>query len=143
MPRWKTTEQILNLSKDGEIFDENWMNYDSIYQYMPKPIKWKENRLIKFEDVYIWEVISEVNGPIGVYAAWQPYAPYFVVTKSWAIDQEFWGLDGEKNLQRYMIDHGINFSLNSLWVDEDDVPLYKNKISGTKIILPPNNGTIQ
>lgn len=35
MPRWKTSEQILNLPKDGEFFDENWMNYNSIFQYIP------------------------------------------------------------------------------------------------------------
>lgn len=143
MPRWKTSEQILNLSKDGEVFDENWMNYDSIYQYMPKPTKWKENRLIKFEDINIWEVIAEVTGPIGIYAAWQPYAPYFVAMKNWSIDQEFWGVEGEARLHQYMIDHGIHVNIKKFWIDEEDIPLYKNEIGGTKIILPPNNGTIQ
>jgi hypothetical protein len=143
MPRWKTSEQILNLSKDGEVFDENWMNYISIYQYMPRPIKWKENRLIKFEDVDIWEVIAEISGPVGIYAAWQPYAPYFVAMKNWSIDQEFWGVYGEKRLHSYMVNHGIHVPINSIWIDEEDVPLYKNEIGGIKMILPGNNGTIQ
>jgi hypothetical protein len=143
MPRWKATEQILNLSKDGEVFDENWMNYDSIYQYMPERITWKENRPIRFEDVYVWEVISEMSGPIGIYAAWQPYAPYFVAMKNWSIDQEFWGVKGEGRLHKYMINHGIHVSINKVWVDEEYANLYKNEIDGIKIILPPNNGTIQ
>jgi hypothetical protein len=29
MPRWKAKEQILNLSKDEEYFNKNWMNYDN------------------------------------------------------------------------------------------------------------------
>lgn len=135
MPRWKTTEQLLHLSKDGEFFDENWMNYNSIYQYMPKQIKWKEDHLIKFEDVDIWEVIVEVSGPIGIYAAWQPYAPYFVIMKNWSIEQEFWGIEGEKQLYQYMIDNGINMPLNQIWVDEEDMPLYK-KTNGQKLIIP-------
>lgn len=143
MPRWKSTEQIINLSKDGELFDENWMNYHSIYHYMPNPTKWKENRLIKFEDVDIWEVIAEITGPISIYAAWQPYAPYFVVIKNWTIEKEFWGTEGEQRLHQYMINHGINISLNQLWVDEEDISLYKNEVGGTKIILLPKNGTIQ
>lgn len=143
MPRWKTSEQILNLSKDGEVFDQNWMNYNSIYQYMPKPIKWKEDRLIKFEDVDIWEVIVEVSGPIGIYASWQPYAPYFVAMKNWSIDEEFWGLEGEQKLHRYMIKHGIDLNINQIWIDNEDIPLYKNEINGLKIIPLSKNGTIQ
>ena len=135
MPRWKNTEQLIKLSNDGEIFDENWMNYNSIYQYMPKQEKWKENRRIKFEDVYIWEVIAEVSGPVGVYAAWQPYAPYFIVMKQWSIDQEFWGIEGEKKLQQYMIDNNINFSLNKIWVESEDMWLYLDP-SQNKLIIP-------
>jgi hypothetical protein len=125
MPRWKTTEQILNLSKDGEIFDENWMNYDSIYQYISEPLKWKQNYKIKFENVDIWEVIAEISGPIGIYAAWQPYAPYFVAIKNWSIDEEFWGIKGEKMLCQYMINHGMNININKIWVEPEDMWLYE------------------
>lgn len=121
MPRWKTTEQIINLSKDGEFFDENWMNYDSIYQYIPSNPQWNENRPIKFEDVDLWEVIAEISGPIGIYAAWSPYAHYFVVMKDWTIIGEFWGIEGEKRVQKFMRDNGIHYFLNNVWIDDDNV----------------------
>jgi hypothetical protein len=135
MPRWKSTEQILSLSKDGEVFDENWMNYDSIYQYMPINPEWKEHRPIRFEDVDIWEVIVELSGPIGVYAAWCPYSHYFVVTNRWTIVKEFWGIQGEKDLKKYLTEINVPFSTNKIWVDEDVVQHYINPTEN-KLIIP-------
>jgi hypothetical protein len=134
MPRWKSTEQILSLSKDGEVFDENWMNYDSIYQYMPPSPRWEEDRLIKFEDVDIWEVIYEASGPLGVYAAWCPYAHYFIVMHHWRIVDEFRGLDGERQLYKLLTDMGINLSLNKVWVDDKDIKPYFSYTSNNTII---------
>jgi hypothetical protein len=85
MPRWKTTENILHLNKDGEFFDENWMNYDRIWQYAPEPVPWDGDRPIRFEDVDLWEVITEMSGPVGVYGAYQPYAEYYVITSGWKV----------------------------------------------------------
>jgi hypothetical protein len=135
MPRWKTTEQILNLSKDGEFFDENWMNHDSIYQYLPPNPQWNENRPIKFEDVDIWEVLFESGGFSGIYAAWCPYAHYFIVTHDWTIVKEFWGIQGEKDLQKYLTQIGVPFSTNKIWVDEDVVQHYINPTEN-KLIIP-------
>jgi len=124
MARWKTTENILRLDKDGEYFDENWMNYDSINQYLPPNPVWKEKKQISFEDVDLWEVISEWTGLSGIYAAWCPYAPYFIVTNKWKIVKEFWGASGEKQLQKYMVENKIPFSLNKIWIDEENKELY-------------------
>lgn len=135
MPRWKTTENILYLNKQGEYFDENWMNYDSIYQYLPPNPPWNENRLIKFEDVDIWEVIAEWSGLSGIYAAWSPYAHYFVVMNYWKIVAEFWGIEGEKQLHKHMKENNIPFSLNKIWVNEEEIPNY-TKSTNNRLILP-------
>jgi hypothetical protein len=135
MPRWKSTEQILNLQKDGEVFDENWMNYDSIYQYLPPHPEWKEKRLIKFEDVDIWEVLFEWSGLSGVYAAWCPYSHYFIITDHWTIVKEFWGIQGEKDLQKYLTEMNVPFSTNEVWVEEDNISHYVNPTEN-KLIIP-------
>ena len=135
MPRWKTTENILYPEKDGEYFDENWMNYNSIYQYLPPNPLWNEERLIRFEDVDIWEVISERGGISGVYAAWCPYAHYFIVTNQWRIVAEFWGIEGEKKLIEYMKNNDMYFSINKVWIDDNHIDSYANPIEN-KIILP-------
>lgn len=111
MPRWKVTEQILNLSKDGEFFDENWMNYDSIWQYAPEPIPWNGNRPIRFEDVDLWEVITEMSGPIGVYGAYTPYAEYYIVTQNWRVVTEFEGWMANERLEKYLIANNIPYPI--------------------------------
>jgi hypothetical protein len=135
MPRWKTTQNILKIDKDGEYFSENWMNYDSIYHYLPLNPPWAEDRPIKFEDVDLWEVIAEHTGPLGVYAAWCPYAPYFIVTHNWKLVAEFWGIEGEAQLQEYMKNNNIPFSLKEIWVEEDHIGAYVNPTGNKPLIL--------
>lgn len=113
MPRWKTTENILHLSKDGEYFDENWMNYDRIWQYAPKEIKWDGTRPIRFEDVDLWEVITEMSGPIGVYAAYMPYAEYYVVTMYWKVVAEFEGPHANERLEAFLKENNIPYPYTS------------------------------
>ena len=109
MPRWKITEQIVRLSKDGEFFDDNWMDYNSIFQYMPDPTPWDSNRPIRFEDVDLWEVIAETGGPVGVYAAYQPYDEYYIVTKQWSLWQEFEGYMANERLEKFLRENKIPY----------------------------------
>lgn len=136
MPRWKTTENILIPNKDGEHFEEDWMNYNSIYQYLPPHPLWVENRLIRLEDVDLWEVIVEWSGLSGVYAAWCPYAQYFIVTDRWTVVAEFWGAEGEKKLQEYLSYKNIPFSVNKIWVENEDFENYITPTTSNKLIFP-------
>lgn len=112
MPRWKTTEQIINPLKNEEYFDENWMNYSRLYQYCPKPIFWNGSRLIRFEDIDVWEIISESSdhsGITGVYAAWIPYAEYYIVVKNWNIIAEFEEPQANNKLEKFLIKNKIHY----------------------------------
>jgi len=131
MPRWKVTEQILNLSKDGEFFDENWMNYDRIWQYAPEPVPWDGNRPIRFEDVDLWEVITEMSGPIGIYAAYQPYAEYYVVTKNWTVWQEFEGWMANERLEQFLINNQIPYPASNKSITPPE-----NRVVEKKLVLP-------
>lgn len=122
MPRWKTTEQITKPSKDGEVFDDNWMNYNSIFQYMPEPVQWIEKRAPRLDEIDIWEVITEMSGPIGVYGAWQPHAELYVVTHNWRIVQEFSGWNANKRLEEFLIAHNIPYPKGPDLPTRDFVP---------------------
>lgn len=135
MPRWKVTEQILNLSKDGEFFDENWMNYDRIWQYAPEPIPWDAPRPIRFEDVDLWEVITEMSGPIGVYASYQPYAEYYVVTNGWRVVAEFEGFMANERLEQYLIANNIPYPQTSFSPTPPE-----QRVVEKKLILPNSFG---
>lgn len=128
MPRWKTTEQIVGYRKHSEVFDENWMNYDRIFQYMPEPIPWTEIRPPRIEEIDIWEVITEMSGPIGVYAAWQPYAELYIVTSGWRIIQEFSGWNANKRLEEYLIQNNIPYPQGK----DENIPDYIPQ----KLIIP-------
>ena len=130
MPRWKATEQIVNFYRDGEVFDENWMNYDNIFQYMPDPTPWTENRPPRVDEIDIWEVITEIGGPIGVYAAWQPYADLYLVTRKWSIVQEFSGWMANERLEQFLLANGIQFPRTSM----TSTPAIHREVQKTPVI---------
>ncbi len=107
MLRWKATQHLLGWRQDGEVFDPNWMDYDTVQT--PPSVPWSKSRPIRFEDVDVWEVICEESGPIGVYAAWCPYAEYYIVLKFWSIVAEFGGPNANARLEQYLIREGIQY----------------------------------
>lgn len=109
MPRWKATEQILHADKDGEYFDDNWMNFDRISQYAPPIIEWDGDRPMRVEDVDLWEVITEMSGPVGVYGAYMPFGELYVVTSGWRIVAEFSGWNANARLEAFLIENSIPY----------------------------------
>jgi hypothetical protein len=89
MPQFKSTKNILKDFGD-EVFHENWMDSDKII--LPPSYDWSYDRVMEFEDVDIWEVIIERGGGVAVYAAWCPYAEYYIIRHNWGEDLEaFYG----------------------------------------------------
>ena len=124
--RWKSTQ---NIFKDfGEVFESKWMDSNKI-ETPPNP-EWDYSRELKLEDVDIWEVIYEQGGGVGVYAAWCPYAEFYLVRTGWwnvPNDIEtYYGQGANKQVQKRMKELGISFSLNEHWVDNNDMWLYQD-----------------
>lgn len=91
MPRFKSTQNIL---KDNlEIYDYNW--FDKPFLELPPNPKWDNSRPLQVEDVDIWEVISEHGGVSGVYAAWCPYADFYMIVIKGIIDSTYYGKDSD------------------------------------------------
>lgn len=76
MPQFKTNKNIFGDFGD-EVHDRNWMDADTV-QLPPNP-DWSYDRVLQPEDVEIWEVIMERGGAVALYAAWMPYAEYYIV----------------------------------------------------------------
>ena len=98
---------------------------------MPKQIPWDGNRPIRFEDVDLWEVITEMSGPIGVYAAYQPYAEYYIVTRHWKVWQEFEGYMANERLEQFLINNNIPYPRTNI----SPTPPEQRQVE-TKLILP-------
>lgn len=107
MYRWKTTANLVGVTADGEVFDENWM--DSSVLAMPPHPEWGEQRPPRFEEIDIWEVICEWSGLSGVYAAWCPYAEYYIVMDQWQITEEFAGPNANARLEQYLVANNIPY----------------------------------
>lgn len=113
MPRWRETGQIIRLDRYDEVFDDNWMNYDRVWKYAPPSPDWTAARPMRIEDVDIWEIITEVSGPVGVYAAWCPYGELYMVTNRGALVREFSGWRANERLERYLVANGIPYPRSS------------------------------
>lgn len=125
MPFFRTTDNILKDQK--EFFDPNWMDSDKLI--LPPSQPWTYDREMQIEDVDIWEVIYEI-GSVGVYAAWQPHAEFYMVKppadwlqKGWGLETYYGKLASERTYTR-MLEFGIHIPKHSYWVENDDMWLY-------------------
>lgn len=85
------------------------MNYNKINQYAPPSPKWVMSREMKVEDVDIWEILVEIGGPVGVYAAWCPYGEMYMVVDRGTIKETFSGWNANKRLENYLIQQRIPY----------------------------------
>ena len=81
MPFFKSTKDILKSPWEDELFNPNWMDSDKLV--LPPSKEWDYSRELSIEDVDIWEVISEMSGPSGIYASWLPYAEFYIIVKNY------------------------------------------------------------
>jgi hypothetical protein len=129
MPMFKSTQNIFKDVYNDEVFNENWM--DSNKLILPNNKKWDYKKDLKIEDVGIWEIIYESGGGFGVYAAYDPYAEFYMIKPSWNLielgfDIEiFYGKNAVDSLVERMIFFNVPFSLKKIWVENEDMWLYE------------------
>lgn len=142
MPFFKSSYNIFKDPSSDEVFDENWMDSDKLV--LPPTIKWDYSREMKIEDVDIWEVIYYQGGGLGLYAAWMPYAEFYMIThhlllyKNDAIET-YYGQGASEKAYKRAIELGMPITKNKIWVDQNDLWLYDKSlenIANKKIILP-------
>jgi hypothetical protein len=76
MPQFKSTKNIFGDFGD-EVWNRNWADSDKVM--LPPNPDWSYDRVLQLEEVDIWEVIIEQGGAVALYAAWMPYAEYYLV----------------------------------------------------------------
>jgi hypothetical protein len=137
--RWRTTQDIF---KDlTEHFDENWMNYDTI-QTPPKP-EWDYSRPLQIEDVDIWEVIYEQGGMAGVYAAWCPYAEFYMIRCGWYAESKghgvetYYGPGAQEEVIKRCKELGFPVNINQIWVEDENMWLYNKPEPKTGTLILP------
>ena len=130
MPFFKTTYNILVRPGEDELFDPNWMNSDKMI--LPPKKDWDYSRELQIEDIHIWEVLYEASGGIGIYAAWDPFAEFYMFTTGWVpktmndrIIETYYGPQASKKVKQRADSLGISLQLHNIWVEPEDMWLYK------------------
>lgn len=131
MPIFKTTKDIILTPWQDELFDENWMNSDKLI--LPETQKWDYSREMKIEDVDIWEQIYFQSGGTGLFAAWMPYAEFYLVINNiyWRQNKEngietYYGRNSGKLAYKRCLELGMPVKINKIWVEPEDMWLYEN-----------------
>lgn len=135
--RFKSTQ---NIFKDfGEVFESKWSDSNTPI-YPPNP-SWDYSRELTIDDIDIWEVIYEQGGGLGIYAAWCPYAEFYLVRTGWwnaPNDLEtYYGPGAQDKVQKRMNDLKIPYCLNKTWVDPEEMWLYENPDPKTNTLILP------
>ena len=142
MPFFKSTYNILTKPWEDEVWNDNWMDSDKIV--LPPKRDWDYSRELTIEDVDLWEVVYQRGGGTGVYAAWSPYAEFYMITDRFHTShndphiQTFYGPGALEKVKLVMKQKQIPFVTNDYWVDDENMwlydPLYKPMPS--TLILP-------
>lgn len=145
MPFFKSTYNILVTPWEDEVFDPNWMDSDKLV--LPPKTNWDYKRTMNLEDVDIWEVIFEYGGGIGLYAAWAPYAEFYLLTvgptkyatrdKADKVVETYYGAGVQKHLIKRLKELNLPVPKNDIWVEPEDMWLYQEaEPKSNTLILP-------
>lgn len=153
MPIFKSTYNILTKYDEDEVYDKNWLDRDSIY--LPPKTDWDYGREMQVEDVDIWEVLYEASDGIGIYAAWSPYAEFYLITKGvnysngprfyerngntpyWdRFIETFYGPGAQTKTLKRAKELNIPVPTFNTWVDDSEVWKYVPQKQEKIIILP-------
>lgn len=122
MPFFYTNKNIFE--DNGEYFDPNWMDSKTIVT--PPKKNWDYKRPLKIEDIDIWEGLYVGN--VDVYAAWNPFAEFYLVKpKHWNEDanhhlQTFYGPSAAEDTYIYVKElYNVSLPITKVWVEKDDI----------------------
>jgi hypothetical protein len=138
MPFFKSTHNIFVAPWEDEVFNPNWMNSDKMV--LPPNPKWDYLREIQIEDVDIWEQIYYQSGGLGLYAAWCPFAEFYMITLPRFRDlpnsvETFYGSMASEKAYARAVELGMPVHKNSFWVDDEDMWLYTENNNNIKTII--------
>ena len=150
MPLFKTTLNILKIVDADELHNRNWMDSNKLQLPPGGPdnpkLKWDYSREMVIEDVDIWEVLYEASGGIGVYAAWLPYAEFYMITTGWIpntvndrIIETYYGPTSQKQMYARATVLGIPLRVHTVWIDDEDIWLHAQPthLDNNKTIILP------
>lgn len=138
MPFFKSTYNILIKPDEDEVFNPNW--FDTPYVQLPPSRPWDYKRDMTIEDVDIWEQVYFQGGGLGLYAAWSPYAEFYLITHQGFMYkpnsiETYYGPLASKKAGKRAVELGMPINFNKIWVDDSELWLYKSPENQQKSIF--------
>lgn len=128
MPFFKTTKDILKTPWEDELFNPNWMDSNTLI--LPPKKEWDYARELQIEDIEVWEQLYYEGGGLGVYAAWDPYAEFYMITKKYFTIlpdgiETYYGENAQKMVQKRIKELNIPLKTKQFWVEPEDMWMYQ------------------
>ena len=117
---FKTTEQILN-----EPCQPSFLNVvlPAIkFEVAPPSVPLDSSKEIELADIKLWELVYYKGLHIGIWAAWNPRAEFYIVTYNMFLDipqgtQIFSGPDAKRQIWKLAKELNVTLPINKVWVD--------------------------
>lgn len=126
MPLFRSNKDIFKTGGE-EVSERHWFDHEDV-MYTPKIKKWDYKRDLKVDDIDIWEAIYEDSWGLGIYAAYQPYAEFYMIKhvdyQGNAVLDTYYGAGAQDRIIKFMVEHNIPVSMNQVWVEDDELWLY-------------------
>lgn len=124
MPIYRTTNDIFKF--ESSYFDENWMNLTS--PFLPPTKEWDYKKEMQIEDVDVWEVLYEASGGPLLYAAWIPYAEFYLLIPTFRPPQfeieTYYAKGAQKKIQKRIKELNMNLIPSQQWIEPENMWLY-------------------
>jgi hypothetical protein len=138
MPFFKSTHNIFTKPDEDEVFNPNW--FDTPFLQLPPSKPWDYKREMVLEDVDIWEQIYYQGGGLALYAAWSPFAEFYLITHHLFMYKEdsietFYGPLASERAGKRAIELGMPVQFNKIWVSNEEKWLYEKPIDKQKILI--------
>ena len=148
MPFFKTNKNILETPWEDELSESKYYNSNNLILPPGGPddphAKWDYKRMMKIEDVDIWEQIYYASGNIGLYAAWLPYVEFYMITlpapnipyspKTMLIET-YYGQGAQDEVYNRCLEIGIPMWVSKKWVDNEDMWLFTPNYDKKNILV--------
>jgi len=133
---FKTTKDIFQQWND-ELWSDNVL--DKPFAEYPPRVDWDYSRPLQIEDIDIWEVLYAESGGRGVYAAWLPYAEFYLVRPGWDKELEdgfetYYGPGAVDQVIKRGKDLGFYLNIQKKWVEPKEMWKY-TKNTNSQIII--------
>lgn len=126
MPLYRTNQDIFKTGGE-EVPEAHWFDNEKVI-YTPKKGKWDYKRELRVDDVEIWESIYEDSWGLGIYAAYEPYAEFYMIKYvdhyGLSVLDTFYGPGSQDKIIKFMVENNIPFSTKKVWVEDEDLWLY-------------------